>query len=178
MSKELKKLVVKELISDYKGVNNFIVVSFKGVNTQQANTLRRDLSEKDIKLKVVKNSLAAIAFKEVGIPALGKMLEGPSAITVSDNDPVILTKVMTKWSREISDLKIVGGLIDGETLSLDDIKALSTIPSRQVVLTQILFGISAPLIQLANLFNAVANNLYFVLLAIKEKKSVSDKKTV
>jgi large subunit ribosomal protein L10 len=178
MSKELKKLVVNELISDYKGVNNFIVVSFRGINTQQANTLRRGLSEKDIKLKVVKNSLAAIAFNEVGIPALGQMLEGPSAITVSDNDPVILTKVLTKWSREISGLKIVGGLIDGEMLSLDDIKALSTIPSRQVVLTQILFGMSAPLIQLANLFNAVANNLYFVLLAIKEKKSDSDKKNV
>lgn len=171
MSKNLKKLVVNELITDYKGVNNFIVVSFRGINTQQANKLRRDLSEKDIKLRVVKNSLAAIAFNEIGISALGQMLEGPSAVTTSDNDPVILTKVLTKWSKEISDLKIVGGLIDGEVLSFDDIKALSTIPSRQVVLTQILFGMSAPLIQLANLFNIVAKNLYFVLLAIKEKKS-------
>ncbi|MFQ5713159.1 MAG: 50S ribosomal protein L10 [Candidatus Scalinduaceae bacterium] len=178
MSKELKKLVVDELISDYRGVNNFIVVSFKGVNTQQANTLRRDLSEKDIKLKVVKNSLAAIAFKEIGIPALGQMLEGPSAITISDNDPVILAKVLAKWSREISGLKIMGGLMDGEMLPLEDIKALSAIPSKQVVLTQILFGISTPLIQLANLFNAVTNNLYFVLLAIKEKKSNGDKKNV
>ncbi len=178
MSKELKKLVVNELISDYKGVNNFIVVSLKGVNTQQANVLRKDLSENDIKLKVVKNSLAAIALKEIGVSALGQILEGPSAITASDNDPVILIKVLTKWSKEISALKIVGGLIDGEMLSLDDIKTLSAIPSRQVVLTQILFGISTPLIQLANLFNAVANNLYFVLLAIKEKKSDNGKNNV
>lgn len=170
MSKELKKLVVNELISDYKGVNNFIVVSFKGVNTQQANVLRRDLSEKDIKLKVVKNSLAAIAFKEIGVPALSQMLEGPSAITVSDNDPVILTKVITKWSKEISSLKIVGGLIDGEMLSLDDIKTLSAIPSREVVLAQIVFAIQAPMVQLANVFNATASSLCRVLHAIKEKK--------
>ena len=71
MSKELKKLVVNELISDYKGVNNFIVVSFKGVNTQQANVLRKDLSEKNIKLKVVRNSLASIALKEIDVPAHG-----------------------------------------------------------------------------------------------------------
>jgi large subunit ribosomal protein L10 len=170
MSKELKKLVVNELISDYKGVNNFIVVSFKGVNTQQANVLRRDLSEKDIKLKVVKNSLAAIALKEIGVPALGQMLEGPSAITASVNDPVILTKVLTKWSKEISSLKIVGGLIDGEMLSLDDIKTLSAIPSREVVLTQIVFAIQAPMVQLANVFNATASSLCRVLHAIKEKK--------
>ncbi len=170
MSKELKKLVVNELISDYKGVNNFIVVSFKGVNTQQANVLRRDLSENDIKLRVVKNSLAAIALKEAGVPALGQMLEGPSAITASDNDPVILIKVLTKWSKEISALKIVGGLIDGEMLSLDDIKTLSAIPSRQVVLTQIVFAIQAPMVQLANVFNATASSLCRVLHAIKEKK--------
>ena len=170
MSKELKKLIVNELISDYKGVNNFIVVSFKGVNTQQANVLRKDLSEKNIKLKVVKNSLASIALKEIGVPALGQILEGPSAITASDNDPVILTKVLTKWSKEISSLKIVGGLIDGEMLSLDDIKTLSAIPSREVVLTQIVFAIQAPMVQLANVFNATASSLCRVLHAIKEKK--------
>ena len=145
-------------------------MSFKGVNTQQANVLRRDLSEKDIKLKVVKNSLASIALKEIGVPALGQILEGPSAITVSDNDPVILTKVLTKWSKEISSLKIVGGLIDGEMLSLDDIKTLSAIPSREVVLTQIVFAIQAPMVQLANVFNATASSLCRVLHAIKEKK--------
>ena len=170
MSKELKKLIVNELISDYKGVNNFIVMSFKGVNTQQANVLRKDLSEKNIKLKVVKNSLASIALKEIGVPALGQILEGPSAITVSDNDPVILTKVLTKWSKEISSLKIVGGLVDGEMLSLDDIKTLSAIPSREVVLTQIVFAIQAPMAQLANVFNATASSLCRVLHAIKEKK--------
>jgi large subunit ribosomal protein L10 len=170
MSKELKKLIVNEFISDYKGVNNFIVVSFKGVNTQQANVLRKDLSEKDIKLKVVKNSLASIALKEIGVPALGQILEGPSAITVSDNDPVILAKVLTKWSKEISSLKIVGGLVDGEMLSLDDIKTLSAIPSREVVLTQIVFAIQAPMVQLANVFNATASSLCRVLHAIKEKK--------
>ena len=170
MSKELKKLIVNELISDYKGVNNFIVVSFKGVNTQQANVLRKDLSEKNIKLKVVKNSLASIALKEIGVPALGQILEGPSAITASDNDPVILIKVLTKWSKEISSLKIVGGLIDGEMLSLDDIKTLSAIPSREVVLTQIVFAIQAPMVQLANVFNATASSLCRVLHAIKEKK--------
>lgn len=178
MSKELKRLVVNEFISDYKSINNFIVVNFKGINAHQSNTMRRNLSEEGIKLKVIKNSLAAIAFKEIGVPALGRMLEGPSAITTSSNDPIILTKVLTKWSRKISGFKIIGGLTDGKVLLLDDIKALSSIPSRQVLLTQILFGISTPLIQLGNLFNAVINNLYIVLSAIKDKKRDDNLKNV
>ncbi|MFQ5965833.1 MAG: 50S ribosomal protein L10 [Candidatus Scalinduaceae bacterium] len=170
MSKELKKLVVNELISGYRDTNSFIVVNFKGINAHQINTLRRGLGEKDIKLKVAKNSLATIAFREIGIPLLGKSLEGPSAIATSNNEPVFLAKTLTEWSEEISELKIIGGLMDRNVLTLDDIKTLASIPPKQVLFTQILLGISTPLTQLANLFNAVANNIYVVLLAVKEKK--------
>ncbi|ODS30144.1 MAG: 50S ribosomal protein L10 [Candidatus Scalindua rubra] len=90
MSKELKRLIVNELISEYKDIKNFIILNYKGVNAIQSNILRRELSEKDIKVKVVKNSLAAIAFKEIGIPALGQMFEASSAIATSNNDPVVL----------------------------------------------------------------------------------------
>lgn len=170
MSKELKKLVVKELKSNYQDVNNFIVIKFKGISALQANTLRRDLSENDIRMRVVKNSLVSITFKELGIPALGQMLEGPSAIATSNNGPIALIKVLTKWSEKIKEFQIIGGLMDGRLLSVQDIKTLSSIPSKEVLLTQILFAIRTPITQLANVFNAVINNLYFVLSEIKDKK--------
>ncbi len=170
MSKELKKLVVKELVSGYQGVNNIVVVNFKGINAHQANELRRSLSEKEISLKVVKNSLANIAFKEMGILELGQVFEGPSAIATANNEPVLLAKALSECLKKIPEFKIMGGLVDGKVSLSDEIKALALIPSREVVLTQILFGISTPLIQLSNVFNAAIKNLYFVLLAIKEKK--------
>ena len=170
MSKALKKLIVDELITDYKGKKNLIVVNFKGINARQSNVLRRDLSEKDIKVTVVKNSLAAIAFKEIGLSELGQMMDAPSAIAASDDDPVELAKTLKECSKEISDFKIIGGWVDGELMSFDNINTLASIPSREVVLTQIVFAIQAPLVQIANVFNATASSLCRVLHAIKEKK--------
>lgn len=171
MSKALKKLIVDELIADYKDKKNLIVANFKGINAHQSNVLRSDLSEKDIKVKVVKNSLASIAFKEIGISGLGQMLDAQSVIASSDDDPVVLAKTLKKCSKEISEFKIIGGWVDGELMSFDNIITLASIPSREVVLTQILFAIQAPIVQIANVFNATASSLCRVLHAIKEKKS-------
>jgi large subunit ribosomal protein L10 len=167
----MKSLIVRELVSDYeRDTNGFVVLGCEGVSAQQANSLRRGLNDSGIKVKVVKNTLASIAFKEVGVPELGQVLSGPSVVATTSNDPVELVKVLDKWSEKIAELKILGGLMDGKLLSQDDVKTLATIPSRQDVFAQILFGISAPLMQLANAFNAVVNNIYIILVSIEQKK--------
>ncbi|MDR4496546.1 MAG: 50S ribosomal protein L10 [Candidatus Scalindua sp.] len=171
MSKKMKSLIVGELVETYKkDSNSFVILGYKGVSAQQADSLRRDLDEKEIKVRVVKNTLASITFREIGFPGLGELLEGPSAVVTSNNDPVELAKVLDKWSKQIAEIKILGGLMEGKLLSVDDVKTLATIPSREVVFTQILFGIQTPLRQLANIFNAVVNNLYNILVSIEEKK--------
>ncbi len=171
MSKALKKLIVEELVADYKNKKNLVLVNFKGISAQDTNVLKRDLGEKSIHARVVKNSLAAIAFKEVGITELGQMLELPTVVATNDDDPVALAKTLKKYSKEIEGFNIVGGWVDGELMSIEGISALALIPSREVVLTQIVFAIKAPMVQMANVFNATAKNLCQVLNAIKEKKS-------
>ncbi len=171
MSKALKKLIVEELVTDYRDKKNLVLVNFKGINAQQTNVLKKDLSEENINARVVKNSLAAIAFKEIGIAELGEMLEAPTVVATNDDDPVALAKTLKKCSKEIEGFDIVGGWVDGELMSIDDISTLASIPPREVVLTQIVCAINAPMVQMANVFNATANNLCQVLNAIKEKKS-------
>ena len=171
MSKALKKLIVEELIADYRDKKNLVLVNFKGIDAQQTNILKRDLSEKNINARVVKNSLAAIAFKEVGIEALGQMLAAPTVVATNEDDPVELAKTLKKYSKEISGFDIVGGWVDGELMSIEDISTLASIPPREVVLTQIVFAVKAPMVQVANVFNATANSLCQVLHAIKGKKS-------
>ncbi len=171
MSKALKKLIVDELIADYKGKKNLVVVNFSGINAHQSNELRRGLVDKDIRMKVVKNSLAVRVFKEIGVSGLEQMIEAPTAVAASDDDPVELAKTLKKYSKEISSFKIVGGWIDGVLMSFDNINTLASIPSREAVMTQLLFAIKTPLVQLANVFNATATSLCQVLNAIKEKKS-------
>ncbi|GJQ57366.1 MAG: 50S ribosomal protein L10 [Candidatus Scalindua sp. AMX11] len=171
MSKKMKSLIVEELVKDYKvNANGFVVLGYKGVNAQQADSFRRDLTDKEVKVRVVKNTLASIAFKEIGISELGQVLDGPSVVATTNHDPVELIKLLDKWSKKIAELKILGGLVDGKLLSLDDVETLATIPSRQDVFAQILFGINAPLMQLANVFNAVVSNIYLVLVSIEQKK--------
>ncbi len=171
MSKALKKLIVEELVADYKDKKNLVLVNFKGIDAQQTNVLKRDLSEKNINARVVKNSLASIAFEKIGISELGQMLEAPTVVATNDDDPVELVKTLKKCSEEISGFDIVGGWVDGGLMSVADISVLASIPSREVVLTQIVFAIQAPVVQIASVFNATANSLCQVLHAIKEKKA-------
>ncbi len=171
MSKALKKLIVEELVAEYKDKKNLVLVNFKGIDAPQTNVLKRGLSEKNIKARVVKNSLAAIAFKEIGISELGEMLEAPTVVATNDDDPVELAKTLRKYSKEISGFDIVGGWVDGGVVSVEDISSLASIPSKEVVLTQIVCAINAPMVQMANVFNATAKKLCQVLHAIKEKKS-------
>jgi len=171
MSKALKKLIVEELVTDYKNKKSLVLVNFKGIDAQQTNVLRMGLGENNISARVVKNSLAAIAFNEVGIEKLGQMLEAQTVVATSEDDPVGLAKTLKKYSKEISGFDIVGGWVDGELMSIEDIDALASIPSREVVLTQIVCVINAPMVQMASVFNATAKTLCRVLHAIKEKKS-------
>ncbi len=101
MSKALKKLIVEELVVEFRDKKNLVLINFKGVDAQQTNILKRDLSEKNINARVVKNSLAAIAFKEVGIPELGQALAAPTVVATHDDDPVALAKALKKCSDEI-----------------------------------------------------------------------------
>ena len=117
MSKEIKKLVVNELISSYQGIDSFIAVNYKGISAQHANALRMGLSEEEIGLKVVKNSLISIAFKEIGIHGLEQMIEGSLAITTSNSDPVVFAKALTNHYEAIPEINILGGLIDGKVYS-------------------------------------------------------------
>ncbi len=171
MSKALKKLIVDELVASYRGDKHLVVANFKGIDAQQTNNMRSDLRGKNVKLRVVKNSLAAIAFKEIGVSGLGESLEAPTLVASSEDDPVALAKSLEKCAKEVDGLDIVGGWVDGELMSSESISALAAIPPREVVLTQIAFAMKAPMVQLASVFNATARDLCNVLNAIKEKKS-------
>ncbi len=171
MSKPLKKLIVSELVAGYGNNKSLIIANFKGIDAQQTNAMRRDLRGKNIKLRVVKNSLAAIAFREVGVSGLGELLDAPALVASSDDDPVELAKNLNKCAKEVEGLGIVGGWVDGELMSSENINILASIPPREVVLTQIAFAVKAPIVQLASVFNATARDLCNVLNAIKEKKS-------
>lgn len=170
MPNELKKLVVKEMVSRYRNVNNYLIVGYQGINPLQFNELRKDLRKKKIKLQVVKNSLAVIAFRELGNSGISDLIKGPSAIVISDEDPVVVAKETIEWSKKIPLLSLRGGFVEGTKLSANDINSLAKLPSLQVLHTQIVNNVNAPIVGVLNAFNAVFRNLANVLQGIKDKK--------
>ena len=173
MANELKKLIVKEMVSRYRSSSNYLVVGYQGINSLQFDELRKNLRKKKIYLEIIKNSLAAIAFKEIGIAGIVNILTGPSAIATSKDDPVIMAKETIEWSKKIPAFSLRGGYVDGAMLSADDIKNLAKLPTMPVLRTQIVIGINAPIVGVVSSFNAVLRGLATVFQAISDKKEKS-----
>ncbi len=170
MANELKELVVKELISSYRKNDNYMVVGYQGIKALEFDQIRKDMRKKKICFEIVKNSLAAIAFKEIGIAGLVAFLKGPSGILSGGDDPVIMAKETIEWSKKISALNLRGGFVDGAVVSADDIKNLAKLPTMPVLRVQIITGINAPIAGVAGAFSAVLRNLVTVFQAVKDKK--------
>ena len=173
MANELKKLIVKEMIAQYRNTNNFLVVGYQGINSLQFDELRKNLRKKKIHLEIAKNSLAAIAFKEIGIAGIVNILTGPSAIATSKDDPAIMAKETIEWSKKIPAFSLRGGFFDGAMLSADDINKLAKLPTMPVLRAQIVTGINAPIVGVVSSFNAVLRGLATVFQAFKDKKEKS-----
>lgn len=170
MANELKELVVKELISNYRKTDNYVVVGYQGIKALEFDQIRKDLRKKKIWFEIVKNSLAAIAFKEIGVTGLVSFLKGPSGIVSGGEDPVIMAKETIEWSKKISALSLQGGFIDGVVVSADEIKKLAKLPTMPVLRVQIIAGINAPITGVAGVFGAVLRNLVTVFQGVKDKK--------
>ncbi len=173
MANELKKLVVKEIISSYRNADNYLVVNYQGIKALEFDQLRRDLRKKNIYLEIVKNSLAAIAFKEMGVTGIVSLLKGPSAIVTGGDDPVVLAKETIEWAKKIPVLSLRGGFVGRAVVSLEDINNLAKLPSMPVLHLQIITGINAPVVGVASAFNAVLRGLVTVIQAVKDQKEKS-----
>lgn len=173
MANELKELVVKEIVSRYRNVGNYLVVGYRGINALEFDRLRKDMRRKKICLEIVKNSLAAIAFKEIGAAGIASMLNGPSAVVTGGDDPVIMAKETSEWSKKIPFLSLRGGIVDGAILSADDIGNLAKLPAMPVLRTQIITSINAPIVGVVSAFNGVLRSLVTVFQAVREQKEKS-----
>lgn len=170
MASQLKQIMVSELAARYQNSNSCVVLGFQGVNAADAHQVRKDLREKHIALDVVKNSAALLAFIKVGMGDVGKLVVGSTAIAVGGDDPVSLAKKLKEWSKKIPSIKIRGGFADGRLLTQQEIDLLASLPSRDVLLTQVLMGIKAPMVRLVSTFSAPLRSLLVVLQAVRDQK--------
>ncbi len=175
MANELKELIVKEMVSRYRNRNNYLVVGYQKIKALEFDQLRKDLGKKKLCLEIVKNSLASISFKEIGVSEIVGLLNGPTAIVTGGGDPVVMVKETIEWSKRIPFLNLRGGFIDGAIVSTDDINRLAKLPSMSVLRAQIITSINAPIAGVVGAFNAVLYSLATVFQAVKNQKEKSEK---
>lgn len=162
--------IVQELTQRYQHTRNCLVVEYRGMKAPEVNELRKDLGEKKLRMEVIKNTLAFLAFKEIGLDDMGKLLEGPSALISGAVDSVVLAKTVVEWSKKLPALKIKGGMVEGRIVSIPEVEMLSRLPSRPALYTQLVTLLKSPLGLLATVLNAPLQNFRGAMEALKTKK--------
>ncbi|MGQ9637878.1 MAG: 50S ribosomal protein L10 [Thermodesulfobacteriota bacterium] len=143
MNRSEKQQVVSEFSKKLEGIQAIVLTNFRGLNVEQLNNLRRRLREEKVSYHVVKNTLMKLAAKGTPLERLTDYFEGPTAVALSYGDPVLLAKVLSEFIKTQPNLEIKAGLIQGRFAGPDEIKTLATLPSREVLLAQLMAGIQA-----------------------------------
>jgi large subunit ribosomal protein L10 len=163
ISKGKKAEKVQLLKKELETSTTAIIGTFAKLTVAQDFALRKVIREAGGKYRVVKNKLAPIAGEGTQIEGALKGLKGVSAVAFTSGDPVALAKGFSKWVGENAEFQFKLGIVDGKLLSVEEIKALATMPGREELFSKLLFLINAPAQRLATVVNAAGRDLAVVL---------------
>jgi large subunit ribosomal protein L10 len=157
-----KEKIVTELAAELQAAETLIVADYRGLTNKQLEALRDQLLEHGARFRIVKNTLTRRAAEEAGAEALLVMLEGPTAIAFieSGGDPAAVAKALATTAKETNVLTLRGGMLEGETLSGDEVDRLATLPPVDVLRGQLVGAIVAPVTQLLGLVSAPLHDLH------------------
>ncbi|WP_242312926.1 50S ribosomal protein L10 [Bacillus cereus group sp. BfR-BA-01517] len=154
---ETKQQVVTEIAYKLRASKSTIVVDYRGLTVSEATELRKQLREAGVEFKVYKNSLTRRAAESAEMAELNEFLTGPNAIAFSNEDVVAPAKVLNDFAKDHEALEIKAGVIEGKLVTLDEVKAIATLPSREGLLSMLLSVLQAPIRNLALATKAVAD---------------------
>ena len=154
---ETKQQVVTEIADKLRASKSTIVVDYRGLTVSEATELRKQLREAGVEFKVYKNSLTRRAAESAEMAELNEFLTGPNAIAFSNEDVVAPAKVLNDFAKDHEALEIKAGVIEGKLVTLDEVKAIATLPSREGLLSMLLSVLQAPIRNLALATKAVAD---------------------
>jgi large subunit ribosomal protein L10 len=173
MNKEQKTALVDEIAGQIQDSDAVFAVDYRGISVPQAAELRTRLRDADATFRVVKNSLTERAADKAGADAIRDLLDGPTALTFVRGDAALAAKALADFGRAEDLLEFKGGLMDGAEVSVDDIKAISRLPARDMLHAQLVGMTAAPLTGLVGGLNALIAGLALQLGQIAEQGLVS-----
>ncbi|GAM14825.1 MULTISPECIES: 50S ribosomal protein L10 [Bacillaceae] len=153
---EVKKQIVDEIAGKLKESKSTIVVDYRGLTVSEVTELRKELREAGVEFKVYKNSMTRRAAEAAELADLNTSLTGPNAIAFSTEDVVAPAKILNEFAKKHEALEIKAGVVEGNIVTVEEIKALADLPSREGLLSMLLSVLQAPIRNLALAAKAVA----------------------
>jgi large subunit ribosomal protein L10 len=173
MNRDEKAAVIDRIAGELESSQAVFAVDYRGITVSQVADLRAKLRAADATFTVVKNSLTERAADKAGAEALKAVLEGPTALTFVRGDAAAAAKALSDAQRVTEVLAFKGGLMDGQAVSPDDIRAIAKLPSRDVLYAQLVGTVAAPLNGLARTLNALISGIAVQLGQIRDQGLVS-----
>src|SRR6186997_1971832 len=160
MLKREKERVVADLVERLRASDTLIVADYRGLSMPEIDGVRTEVLKHGARFTVVKNTLTKRAAEEAGVPELVEFLDGPTAIAfVGDGDMVGVAKALNDTARQTKILTVRGGILEGKTMTAEQVRELASLPPADVLRGQVLGAIVAPLNAIAGLINAPLQNL-------------------
>lgn len=169
MARPDKEAAVAELTQLMRESDAVVLTEYRGLSVGQMKDLRRSLGA-EVTYTVAKNKLAKIAAKEAGYDFFSEQLVGPTAIAFIKGDPVAGAKALHTFSKDHPELVLKGGVMDGNQLSVDDVKKLASLESREVLLAKSAGVVKALMYRAAGLFIAPASKTVRTIDALRDKQ--------
>lgn len=171
MARPEKEATVSEMKEKFSKAVGVVLADYRGLNVGEVTALRKKLRESNVEYRVVKNTLSALAAKEAKIDGLDPMLEGPTAYAFGYEDPVAPAKILAEFAKSHKNLELKGGLLNGEVISLDKVKALADLPGKNELLARVIGSMNAPVTNFARLLGAPIRNLGYALEALRASRA-------
>ena len=152
---EQKKQVVNEMVEKFKAASAGVFVDYRGLTVEEDTELRRKFREAGVEYKVVKNTLTSRAAKEVGLEALDPILNGPTALAMSVDNPVAPAKIIAEFAKKHEALEVKAGFMDGAVMSVAEVNTLAATPTREELLAKMMGSMKSPVSGLVRLLNTI-----------------------
>jgi large subunit ribosomal protein L10 len=168
-----KQQIAEDLRDRFSKSAIIVLTDYKGLDVAAMNDLRRKLRAEQIEYQVVKNTLLIRASEDNDVALIKDYFKGPSAIALSYDDPVAPAKVLSQFAKEHDKLEIKVGVMDGQVLDANAIQTLAKLPSREVLLGQLLSALNAVPTSFVRTIAEVPRSLVNVLAAIRDQKEAA-----
>ncbi len=170
MNRDQKAVAIEEIAANIDQSEAIFAVDYRGITVEQVAELRGKLREADATFKVVKNSLTERAADQAGAEPLKAYLTGPTALTFVRGDVALAAKAVADYARATQLLPFKGGMMGGEELAIEQITALSKLPSREVLYGQLVGIVASPVGGLVRSLNALLSGVAVALGQVQQKK--------